>query len=326
MHTSLENFLKASKRLHRQAQLPRLFMLGAAEQTRLSWARCIESFDEVPPFYQSFLLSLLGPARRFPYAVLTPTFEGFLNRANEKLVFSLDHTLYILERAKNKLIPTCYSFHDIHYVEVGSILLKAWIHISGVSGDGALSTTTLKFNTVTDFLFTPLLEKIRAVPAEAHSGDYPSELSKFNYLERLNFKFMNYAKSSIMPGEKVVHILLQPEIRSTILRLLGKSFSHAISTAHISILTDRELIMIREENNEALQNNIRYGGIWVYIPLEKIRSASLTGKNDLLTLSIQLLDNDYFELIYTSSNRSEVDLFLQQLEHKRNFETLPCQR
>jgi hypothetical protein len=74
MPTTLQKPVSAAK--ERKSREP---VLSAAEQTRFSWARLIQSSDELPPAYRSFFEA--RPAgEAFPYAVLTPTFAGFLRR------------------------------------------------------------------------------------------------------------------------------------------------------------------------------------------------------------------------------------------------------
>jgi hypothetical protein len=289
-------------------------LLTGYEQTKLSWARAVESFDQLPEAYQDFIKTLLGDTSTFPYAVRTPTFEGYIWRENEKLIFSLDGKIYVLERTRDKLGSTCYPLEDISYLEVGTILLASWIKISGVANNGVLTSSTLRFNSVTEYLFTPILDKIRpaSTPGDA---DQSSERAKFDYLIHLNWKFMNYARRSLVPGEKVIHTVLQPEIRAKLLTLFGRSLSRTISTAHLGILTDRELIMIREEKGGGWDDKTRYGGIWNYVPLDKITSISLTPKNDdLLVLSIHLPQNDHLDSLFSVSNKQQVELFLNRLE------------
>lgn len=292
----------------------KLPLLTGYEQTRLSWARAVESYDQLPETYKEFFKTFLGDTSTFPYAVLTPTFEGFIRRENEKLILGLDSKIYVLERVRDKLTSTCYPLDGINYVEVGTILLKSWIRISGVADNGALTSSTLRFNAVTDYLFTPILSKMRPASTPGDT-DQNSERAKFDYLVHLNFKFMNYARRSLVPGEKVIHTILQPEICATILTLFGRSLFRTISAAHLDILTDKELIMIRDKNNIGRSDNTRYGGIWNYIPLDRIMSVSLTpSKNNLLVLSIHLPQDDHIDSLFSVSNQQEVELFLKQFE------------
>jgi hypothetical protein len=292
-------------------------MLTPAQESMLSWARRIVSFDEVPEVYKDFFKTLPDNGDEFPYTVLTPSYRvGFLRRTNPKLVCSSEEKIYVLERRGDELACTCYPLEDISCVEVGSILLKSWIKIRGVTSDGALTSTWFECSLVTTRLFDPLVRKVRGAANNFEDKDRHQELAKFNYLANLNFKFMNYARQSIMPGEKVIDTLLQPEIHVQVFRLLGRSFVRITCPAHISVLTDQELIIIRdEEDGLAWREGIRYGGIWDYIPLKKIMRISLAEReDDTLCLSIHLPQDDHIDCLFSTSNRHAVELFLSHLE------------
>ena len=286
-----------------------------AEQTRASWAKSVTFYDQVPEAFKDFFKTLLGNTSTWPYTVLMPTYEGFMRRENGRLICNLGDKIYVMERARNKTTCTCYPIEDISYVEEGVVLLYAWVKISGIASDGVPSSSTLKFNAVTDYLLAPIIEKIRPATGDLGDAGRNLELAKFDYLVRLNFKFMSYGRHSILPGEKVIHTILQPEIREKIFTVLGKSFFRTVSTAHISILTDRELILIRDEEQSRWSREARYGGTRSYIPLNKITSVSLTrNERDLLDLSIHLPGNDQIGSLFSTSNERELDLFLNQLE------------
>jgi hypothetical protein len=120
---------------------------------------------------------------------------------------------------------------------------------------------------------------------------------------------MNYAKRSLLGGEKVIHTIFQPEIRASVWTGLGRTFYRTISPTHMSILTDQELIMIRE--NERRGGDDKYGGIWDYIPLNKIVGISLHEKDDhLLVLSIQLPNGESLEYLFRDSLRQEANQLL----------------
>jgi hypothetical protein len=294
-------------------------LLTGAAQTKLSWARLVESYDELPEIYQSFFDAFPNTAREFPYMVLTPKYEGFIRRENEKLVCRLDQTLHILEKAQNRLNHTSYALEDIHSVEVGMILLKGWITINGISGSGVLTSTTLKFNTVTDRLFAPFLKEIRlfdgiADTADSRTPDLRVEVKDFDYLLRRNFKFMNYARGTILAGETVICSALQPEISAVIVKVFGKAFSRTVATAHILILTDRELIIIEDEPTEPVVGEARYGGIWTYIPLRKITAMSLESTGDnLLNMSVRFTHGGRLDWLFSTQNRPEIDGVLDHL-------------
>ena len=54
--------------------------LSPDEQTRLSWATQITRLQEVPLDFQWFFSLHKFSETEFPYTVITPSFEGFLQR------------------------------------------------------------------------------------------------------------------------------------------------------------------------------------------------------------------------------------------------------
>jgi hypothetical protein len=288
---------------------PKRFLTGA-EQSRLSWARVPESYDEIPPVYRPWLDALVGSREPLPHIVLTPTYEGYLRRENEKLVCLVDGTFHIVERTRDHLLPVSYRLENITCVETGSILLRGWLSVRGIADEGQPASTTVRFNTVTERLFAPLLSEIRAGSHPPSGADLDAERSKFQELLSENYKFMNFSRSSILAGEEVLCYVLQPELRRQLLRISGRALSHCISPTHIAILTDRELILISEENESWRQSfsRVRYGGIWHYVPLPKISAAAVTLREDgLLKMCIDLPCEEKLERLFAPTSGSQVD-------------------
>jgi hypothetical protein len=310
-----------SDNLERQLQLERdrlahletrqLPVMTAGEQTRLSWARAIKSRADLPQFYLRFMVELIGP-RSFPYAVLTPTFAGFTRRETERLIFSLDRDLYVLERNQQQLKCVRYALADIHYVERGEILLYSWLTISGLA-DGQLAATELRFNAVTDQLFAPFIDQIRPVA----TCELSSEQDKFDYLAYANYKFMNYARRSLQPGERVVHSLLQPEIRARLFTVVGRSWYRTVAMSHLHILTDTEWIIIRDDERSPIgRGQVRHGGVWDYVPLDRISAVTIHPRRDgRLTLMLQLPHGDRLDSVFAASQRAKLTVLLDQLVH-----------
>ncbi len=285
------------------------------EQTRLSWARVINSYAAVPKAYKDFFEPFLAEGRTFPYTILTPTFEGFIRRTTEKLVCDFGHEIDVVKRTGKTFEAQCYPLEGISYVELRTILLDSRIKISGVTKQGVPASSTFRFNSVTDHLFTPILERIRlaaldsADAKESKDAARRSELEVFDQWVRLSYKFMNYARRSVLRGDKVVQAILQPEIRVRVFTVLGRTHYRRISPTHATILTDRELIIIREDARQ--RADTRYSGIWDYIPLTKIETLSLSEKgNNLLVLSVQLPESERFELLFQASAKPDVDQLL----------------
>jgi len=283
--------------------------LSTEEQTRLSWAKPIESYTTVPKVYQDFFEPYLAAGREFPYTIQGPSYEGFFHRSTEKLICDFGSDIFILDRNGNTYTARCYPLDKISYIEIRSVLLDSYIKISGVTKEGLRTSSSIRFNTVTDYLFTPIVEKIRLSAIGRKGTDQEPETGLFDHLISINYKFMNYGRRSLLGGEKYSYSILQPEIRTPILKFLGRKFYRTIFPTHMSILTDRELIMIREEARQS--GNDRYGSIWDFIPLKKIVTLSLDKKgSNLLVLTIQLPENERLEYLYQASAIEELSKFL----------------
>lgn len=313
MLTKMRNILQTT---WGQANAPRadgLSKLSAAELARSSWAKSIESYAALPEVYKDFFASFQTDGRAFPYTLLIPSHERFIYRAPEKIICDFGQEIYILEKTGNTYITVCYPLEGISYVEFKTALLASSLKICGLASNGAYTSSMLIFNSVTDYLFRPILNTIRRADENAAKISEDSQPEQFDHLVKVNFKFMNYARYSLIGGEKVIGFILQPEIQARLLTVLKKTYYRTISPTHMTILTDRELIVIREEATRRKED--RYGGIRDYIPLGKIVSLSLMEKDDnLLVLTIQLPGNSRFELLFQGSARGEVEQLLDQLK------------
>ena len=289
-------------------------LLTAGAQSKLSWATRVESYEEAPPVYRNFLDTVLANEAGFPYTILTPTFKGYMREEKEKLVCVTRNEVFIVEKAREGLTVTRFAGDDIHTVEMGAILLYAWLTIRGKTSDGALISSTLKFNAVTGSLFNPILTMVRRADPAASETDLSAEMAKFRYLRDINFKFMNYARRTVAPGETVIKTVLQPEIKTDLLRILGRSLSTTLTTAHLSILTDKVLIVIRDDEEDQWNQNIRYGGIWTYVPLDMIQSATPTPRSaDTFVLGLHLPENDRIDFLFSTENAKDVQTLIDEM-------------
>jgi len=99
-----------------------------------------------------------------------------------------------------------------------------------------------------------------------------------------------------------------------VLRLFGRAFYRVLSPAHISILTDRELILIKDGMDKRVGGGVRYGGVWSYIPLDKIAATSLESEaGDVLILSIRLPGDHSIEALLSVSNKLATESLLGRL-------------
>lgn len=283
-------------------------------QTDETWPRQVASTDEVPSIFRDFVAELLAGADEFPYTVFVPSYGRWLNRSNPTLVCCFDDRVYVAEHRRKEVSAACHPYDAVNYVEMGRVLLRSWLTISSLA-DGGLMASTFRFNTVQWELFTPLVERMRPPARGLEPVDVASELHKFDYLELPNYKFMNYARSAIRPGQQVVTSVLQPEFRRQWLNLLGQSLFHVLSVAHLTILTDGELILVKDVGKGRLFSGpSRYGGAWLYVPLAKIIAASLEEReNGSFALSIALPGGDAVQSLFEASKQAEVESLLRGL-------------
>jgi hypothetical protein len=286
--------------------------LSASEQTRLSWAKAVNSYAEVPEVFKPFFEPYASSQRGFPYTVLTPSLQILTHSTVEKLISDLGGEIAILERSGSAYEAQRFPLDGISYVEVTIVLLDSRIKITGVTKQGVNASTTVRFNSVTDYLMAPILERMRLGEDASAQGAPRSEMDKFDGWAKLNFKFMNFARGSLLGGENVMHAVLQPEVRVRRIGLMGMSFYQTVAPALAVILTDRELITIRDDLHKYGAN--RYGGIWDYIPLDKIAAASLSEKDTgLLALSIALPEGARLEYLFQAAARPELEALLDGL-------------
>jgi hypothetical protein len=156
-------------------------------------------------------------------------------------------------------------------------------------------------------------------PKLFHAGERElgMEKAKFDYLATENFKFMNFAIESLVNGEKVLQILWQPKISRPLVSI-GRHvlYRATVSVAHLLVLTDKEIILIKDDERSIDKRGVKYGGIWGYVPLKNVHSISLSDRaDDLLGLSLTLSPGQRkLDILFEASRRREVVEFQSELE------------
>lgn len=293
------------------------------DQMVLPWARIVrpgsaarEVYMPAPlpeayqPLYDAILRTAPGAQA---YTVLFPAYSGPWDRARERVVIVLGGDIHVLENDGGQVRAITYPAGCINRVETGIVLLYTWLQLHGRTSDGNLATTELKFNTVTDYVVAPVISRARLVPAGSENA--PRDWDKFDPLGHLNLKLRNYSRRGVAPGTQVIAYVYQPEIRVVAHRLLGLTLYKPAAVPHMLILTDRELILIDDGTSRRFGRLITNGGIWDYIPLDKIVSLSVTrSQGDLLNLTIALPGDDSLTCVFSEDNRPQVEALLRQLE------------
>lgn len=251
----------------------RWYSYTSSTETMRTWVRRLKSYEEISSEFQSAFPEYKAD---FPYTLFVPEdrFSLFHKRNRQMLCLYEDHFVH-LELSGSEVRTFSDKLTDVLYVEQGGILLNAWLKIVARSG-----TVLIRYNTVNDHLFKPIIERIRQGMTGSGSadnvvfGEDKRESSKFSHLISVNFKYMNYGRMSVRANDTVIGMVYQPERRIQEVRLFNKTFFRRYATDHLSILTEDELIMIKEDKRIKTDKDSRYGGVFTYIPRRQIHDIS----------------------------------------------------
>jgi hypothetical protein len=263
-----------------------------------SWARLIPSLDQIPEAFKEKFNIIVNNADFFPYTVFVPPDRWGKKRSNPKIISVFNNAVYVLEKLKKEIKLICFDFQDICRLERSKSLLHSWIIIES-KVDHKMISVLVEFNTVVEGIFNPIIVQIRKAVSgyddETSDAGFDLEQSKFDYLNNINYKLMNFGKQSILPGEKVARIIYQSQIKVLIFKLFWKY----ITPSHIVILTDKEFIVITE--NVRHKGDLTYGGVWSYIPLYQVTGLSMTSneKDGFMEGIVHLLNQEQFLLRYS---------------------------
>jgi hypothetical protein len=240
----------------------------SSTQTMKTWARYIDSHSVPEKFARAFS-RLDAPLR---LAIYIPGYKLLWRQGQlETLICLYPDRFAVLQSVGQKVKTISTPFADVLCLEHGKILLQSWIKITLPTG-----MLAFQFNTVNLPLFTPLIKKIR------HSWDALSckftdkisvsqpESSSLDDLVGFNYKFMNYGKNAIRQDDSLVAFAYQPERCLQEVKLLSKTILERYSRPHLTLLTEKELILIKESSPIKHDKKMMYGGVFTYIPRQTL--------------------------------------------------------
>ncbi len=293
-------------------------LLTGEKQTREAWTRNIESYDEIPEIYRGAFNRLVPDHTQFPYTLLAPSLVKSLDRTTEKLIIDARGLLYVLEWNGSQVVEHSYPYQSIFSIELGNVLLSSWLTMYGLDGGGAASVLTIDFNTSTFPFYATLVDKIRLAKTGQSRTEFETEKDKFDYLSQSSFKLMNYGRESLICGERVIRILLQTEIKQPRWAILENRFERTVSPAHLTVLTDLELILIQDVSHERKASHAKYGGVWQYIPLRSIKAVAWhESENGWLTLLVTISPDKTIEKLFDPCHRNEIEQLCAEIQEIR---------
>ncbi len=115
---------------------------------------------------------------------------------------------------------------------------------------------------------------------------------------------MNFGRQSIRPGDIVVNIAYQPDRCLKAFTLFHKTVFSQYATGHLTILTRKELILIKESKRTKMTHEPLYGGVFTYIPLQHIQKIAFYGdaEDSPRLMNISLSDAMHVEVEFARDN------------------------
>lgn len=277
-------------------------------------AALIRPGDAIPEAFRPAYEALFGKPSPAPYTVLIPAYRGYQEEVNARLICCQGTNIWVLEDRGSRVTSVYFPVGDINLVETGRVLLYSWIRLSGRTADGSPGSTELTFNTVTDYILKPVLDWVRAPLPAAKAQDAPPSRDEFEDLVSINLKMANFARRNLAADDRVLYRFYQPEFQVGLFSWLGMQILRRRADAHVVILTERELIIIQDGASRRFGKNAVYGGVWHFVPLEKIHALSVEGgQAGLLTLAVAV-PGSTLEVPFPASGRPLVDTLIGRFE------------
>jgi len=275
-------------------------------------SKLITTFEQIPDIFKDgFKYSCLG-CNGFPYSVYIVDVSEEFSGNNGKLVTVTEDGLFIFEKINSNVKLIQYNYDDIILVEKTNGLYNSTILIKGTINGRQYESVILFDNTdkyIFDFLIVAIRKKGRLSLdyEQEHEEKYEEgnyELLKLGYFKDSNLKLYNYSAESLLPHQIIKKTVLQKKL----LKKKLKFIKEVITTSHIVILTNEELIIIEEGRTKRKIPESNIGGCWYFIPISQIEFMDIKAKDTyLLIFTIKLKKNRDIELLFEHSNKSQLE-------------------
>lgn len=246
------------------------------------WAREIKSKNEIPDKFIGYIDPYILSMENLPLMIHMPQHPNEDNIALDKIIYFFSNNIYLLKELDNdKIESSTLKTKDIFSIEHGKILLYSWIKLKAPNefSEGLF----MDFNTVMEPLFKNLIDLVRLSNKATHHVNL--NYSEAYDVKSLDYKFQNYINDVLDEGTDTRYLLFQNPF-------ISSKENKEMSYNHITLLTDDELINIKEEPDKT--NPSKLCVIWTFVPLSNIEKIDIK----------DYADNDYVSLEITSLNES----------------------
>lgn len=278
-----------------------------SQNTMSQWPIMVKRPSQIPDSFCEALDMEFGA--KWPYSVFIPPNKWDTAGKRPKVFSMVEDGIMYFEDMKTEVKQVFYPFEDILYVEIGRMLLSSWMTIHGMV-HGQYRQSTISYNTVRDDLFDPIIERIRTciTPDEALLEGQNGE--RLSDLKQLDMKFLNYTKNSLLPGEKIINIIYQPSVQEAHQQTMSELPEHT----HAVVLTDNELILIKEDNHKYKNIHSNYGVVKEFIPLTHIAEMSTEEAQSSLKMHVNLNDKDELDRTFTDDQSDKLSQLIDKFK------------
>jgi len=259
------------------------------------WTKEINDFSTLPETLQLEINKILeAQENNHPLAIKVPSNEE--HESLETLLIIFEDLIYILENDEGYIETYAMKYSQINFVELRIILLDSYI----ILNDGNISKKIF-FNTSSEGFFHQLIEKIRI--NQNSYDDLELSYENIDYLKEIDIKLYNYSKYALKFHNEIIDSVYQNET------------SESEFASSITILTDNELVFIKEPNKDKQPMDSLYGGQWIYIPLNKIIDVFIENdKNESkFSLIIHFKDGHNYSIDYDYITKSSFKDFDKEI-------------
>lgn len=205
----------------------------------------------------------------------------------ERLIIATIH------KPSEKPVITSLCLADILSVELGAVLLFAWVEWIWIN-QGVVDRLRIYYNSARQYLFQELLTDIcRVRIAQAGLSTLPAGRN-LELLMDLPYKFKNIiANVLLLPDEQLRCLVFRPATWSKRLK-----YFRIMEAPNLAlILTNYHLLVMREDFGEA---GSRYGVIFQVYPLDSIGQATVERQQDAIWFNLTLQKGDIQEVVRLS--------------------------
>jgi hypothetical protein len=278
-----------------------------SQNTMSQWPIKVKRPEQIPESFVEELDKAFGAA--WPYTVFIPPSKWDADGKRSKVFSMLDDGVMYFEDMKTEVKQLFYPFENILYVEMGRMLLSSWMTIHGIVG-GQYRQSTVSYNTVRDDLFDPIIKRIRTQISPGKSLLEGENGERLSDLKQLDMEFLNYTKQSLLPGEKIINIIYQPKV----LDESGMSIEMLPEHTHAVVLTDNELILIKEDNHKYKNIHSNYGVIRDFIPLAHIRNVMTESQQTGVRMHVNIEDRDEVDRVFEQTQSERLANLIQKFK------------